>query len=248
MRQWFYLDHGAQKGPIPDERFVQMFQSGQLRADTLVWTEGLAEWTCATEIENLVPAALIPPPFARLPAQSSVPPQVTSAGPMFLHIPVGRLVFMSIISWGLYEAYWMYKNWRYLKERDGLKILPFWRSFFFGIFYCYGMLKAIRNDPKSNAIEQASFSAGGLATGWIILVFLGFVLGKADDIGVNMLGMIISFPSFLFFAPVQNYINRVNAKLSPRPAYNPWSAGHIVCLVLGILIWVLVLAGLALPE
>ncbi|HUT25652.1 MAG TPA: DUF4339 domain-containing protein [Sumerlaeia bacterium] len=248
MKQWFYSEQGEQRGPIPEDQFVQMFQSGQLRADTLVWTEDMAEWTCASEIENLVPAVVpTPPPLPKPPAQPAVAAQIISSGPMFLYIPVGRLVFMSIISSGLYEVYWIYKNWRYLKKRDGLSIHPFWRGIF-GIFYCHGILKGIRNDQETNALEQATFSAGGLATGWIILILLGNALGRADDIGVNVLGMIVSFPSFLFFVPVQNYINRVNAKLSPKPAYNPWSAGHIVCLVLGILIWLLVLAGLALPE
>lgn len=247
MRQWFYAEQGQQQGPIPEDRMVEMFRSGTLSADTLVWMEGLDEWTPARDIENLVPPALSPPP---VPTPAPTPPTQRSATPprpMFLHVPVGRLVFMCIISFGLYEAYWIYKNWRYVKERDRLEILPFWRGIF-GIFFVHGILKTIRNDEQTNRLEQATFSAGGLATGWIILVLLGKALGRADDIGLNLLGMIIAFPSFLFFVPVQNYINRVNAKLDPQPAHTPWSAGHIVCLVLGITFWALILAGMILPE
>lgn len=246
MRQWFYTQQGQQKGPIPEDTIVEMFRSCQLGADTLVWTEGLDQWKPARDLENLVPPVLSPPPIPT-PASSAPPERDATPSPVFLHVPIGRLVFMSVISPGLYEAYWIYKNWRYVKERDGLKMHPFWRGIF-GIFFVHGILKTIRNDEQTNRLEQATFSAGGLATGWIILMVIGNALGRADDIGVNLLGMIIALPSFLFFVPVQNYINRVNVKINPRTPYTPWTAGHIVCLVLGILIWLLILAGIMLPE
>jgi hypothetical protein len=172
------------------------------------------------------------------------PHPIATGSPMFLYIPVSRLVVMSIVSMGLYEMYWIYRNWRYLKERDGLKIQPFWRGWF-GIFYCHSILKAILTDRQTNAIEKASFSAGGLATGWIILVILGSAIGRSNEAAVSFLGTLISLPSFLFFLPVQNHINRVNDRISPRPPYKSWSAGHTVCLVWGIIIWLLILAGMA---
>ncbi len=163
---------------------------------------------------------------------------------IFLYIPISRLIILSIISFGFYEAYWIYKNWRYLKDRDGLQIQPFWRGVF-GIFYCYSILKFIYNDQITNKYERAKFSAGGLATGWIILRLLGNVLGRADDISINILGLIIAFPTFLFFVPVQNYINRVNSIKQPRPDYNSWSAGHLLCLFIGSIIWIFWLIGLS---
>jgi len=162
--------------------------------------------------------------------------------PIFLYIPLSRLIFMSIISFGLYESYWIYKNWRYLKERDNLQIQPFWRGIF-GIFYCHSLLKFIHNDLIANTYEKAKFSAGWLATEWIILNLLGNALGRADDIGANLLGLIISFPTFLFFVPVQNYINSVNEMKRCKPQYNSWSSGHILCLVIGLIIWLIYLIG-----
>ncbi len=174
--------------------------------------------------------------------QNPVPPFAPTSTPLFLHIPVGRLVFMSILSLGIYEAYWIYKNWRYLNERDNLKIQPFWRGAF-PIFFCHSIFRAIRVDRQLNAIEQADFSAGGLATGWIVLTLLGVTMGRSNNPVTNLVGIILSLPSFLFFIPVQNFINRVNAKRNPAIQYSPWSAGHIVCIIFGILMWLLILAG-----
>lgn len=150
---------------------------------------------------------------------------------------------MSIVSLGIYEAYWIYRNWRYIKERDGLKIQPFWRGFF-GIFYIHSLLKAIKTDPATYRIAHAKFSPGGLATGWIMLRFLGNGLARVPDPAVNLIGFVISAPTFLFLLPAQNHINALNEVSSLRPAYYPFSGGHIVCLVLGIIGWLLILAGL----
>ena len=38
-------------------------------------------------------------------------------GSLFLHIPIARLILLSIASAGLYELYWIYKNWWYIKQR-----------------------------------------------------------------------------------------------------------------------------------
>lgn len=42
---WHYADNGQQVGPVSDEQLLQLFQSGKINADTLVWHEGLADWT-----------------------------------------------------------------------------------------------------------------------------------------------------------------------------------------------------------
>ena len=231
MREWLYDQQGEEQGPIPEDNIVELFRSGQLTADTLVWTEGFDEWTVARDVENLVPAAQSPEAIPEVAPAPVAQHDAAQTGPLFLHIPIGRLILMSIISWGLYEAYWIYKNWRYVKERDGLEIKPFWRGIF-GIFFVHGIMKTIRNDKQANKLEQAKFSAGGLTAGWIVLILLG-----------NLQNMLIALPSFLCFIPVQIYINRVNAKLNPQPAHAPWSAGHIVCLVIGLALWLMILTS-----
>jgi len=99
-------------------------------------------------------------------------------------------------------------------------------------------LTAIKNDKLANQFASAQFSPGALAAGWIILIVLGNLFSRIPDAVVNMFGVVVTAPSFLFLLPAQNYINRVNESLPSRPAYYRWSAGHIVLLVLGILGWI----------
>jgi len=237
--QLYIAKSGQQTGPFSTEQLESMLNSGMIALDDSAWHEGLTDWQPLHQILNIAPS-LPQPPAIR---QTTATPQ-TNSGAMFLYIPTSRLIVMSIVSLGLYEAYWIYRNWRYLKERDGLKIQPFWRGIF-GIFFIYSLLKAIKTDPATRHISPAKFSPGGLTTGWIVLHFLGNALGRAPDPAVNLFGIIISAPTFLFLLPAQNHINALNENSSQRAAFYPFSSGHIVCLVIGIVFWLLILAGFA---
>jgi amino acid permease len=161
--------------------------------------------------------------------------------PLFLYISSARLILLSIASMSLYEVYWIYKNWRYIKERDGLDIKPFWRGIF-GIFYCHSLLRRIHENVDARAIQEPNFSAGGLATGWVILLIFANIVSRAPGIASSIIAAFI--PSFLCLLPVQKYVNSVTEKRNPNQKIYGWSSGHIVCLVFGLVIWALLLIGL----
>ena len=165
-------------------------------------------------------------------------PQVSPTESLYLHIPVARLILLSIASCGIYEAYWIYKNWRFIKERQSLNIQPFWRGIF-GIFFFYSLLKEISNDNEASAILKPSFSPGGLTMGWVIFVILANLIGRTPGIAASIIAFVM--PSYLFLVPVQNYINSVTEKRSPSVSYYGWSSGHVVCLTIGIIVWAVTL-------
>ena len=75
-RNWFYASDGQQKGPLPEAQLRDLITRGMVRADTLVWTEGMAGWQKAGEIPGLVPSAGAPPAFP----QAGGPPPVVASG------------------------------------------------------------------------------------------------------------------------------------------------------------------------
>ena len=60
-RSWFYASEGQQKGPFPEAQLHDLITRGIVRADTLVWTEGMAGWQKAVEIPGLVSGGSGPP-------------------------------------------------------------------------------------------------------------------------------------------------------------------------------------------
>ena len=64
-RSWFYASNGQQQGPYPEIQLRELIARGTITADTLVWTEGMANWQRAGEIPGLAPGASGPPPMPR---------------------------------------------------------------------------------------------------------------------------------------------------------------------------------------
>src|SRR5258708_1698326 len=58
-----------------------------------------------------------------------IPDQIPSqtGEPLFFSVSLLKLLVMSTVTLGLYDLYWFYKNWTFVKERTARDISPFWR-------------------------------------------------------------------------------------------------------------------------
>jgi hypothetical protein len=164
--------------------------------------------------------------------------------PLFLHVPVRRLIILSFFTLSLYDAYWLYRNWRYVRDREGSSIWPFWRGIF-GIFFCTVLFRRIHDNEEARSVQLQTFPPGWLSTGWVFLIFLSIGLCNLPG-KTGLLGLIV--PTSLGLVPVQMYVNAVESKRRPGQPYYRWSAGHVVCLVLGVIGWLLILLGLTLEP
>lgn len=75
MAEWYYVDNGAQAGPVSAEELQNKVTAGLLPPDSLVWTETLPEWTPFSAIPELQPTPTAPPPAA-------APTPVAAAAPV----------------------------------------------------------------------------------------------------------------------------------------------------------------------
>ena len=221
-------------GPYSLDDARQFLAQGRLAETDLAWREGLVDCLPLPEVlgggmsQPLVATASFGSPLTA-PGPTSV-----GRGAVFLYISATRFVAMSLVTFGLYQMYWMYRNWRFLKERDNLSIEPFWRGVL-GIFYVRELLKSVRNDRYANGIIPCWFSDGSLAGGWILLVVIGSALGWLSNPAVCTFGILLQALSFLFLLPVQEYVNRVNERLPLAPKHDDWSVGQTIVLVVGVI-------------
>jgi hypothetical protein len=56
-RSWFVVRNGKQDGPFSDQRLREMIAGGAVKADTLLWCEGMTTWTAASAIPGLMSAS-----------------------------------------------------------------------------------------------------------------------------------------------------------------------------------------------
>lgn len=77
-RLWFYVQNNAQMGPVPESQLVGFFRSGALGPQTMVWSDGMAQWIPAGQIASLNPNPAAPQQPA---AQPPAPAQPAAAQP-----------------------------------------------------------------------------------------------------------------------------------------------------------------------
>src|SRR5437879_5027942 len=69
--EWYYVQDGVRRGPIGGAGLAQLAQSGDLAGTDLVWRDGLAHWTPADALKDLLtmpPVNKAPPPLPTAPA------------------------------------------------------------------------------------------------------------------------------------------------------------------------------------
>ena len=171
-------------------------------------------------------------------ARQTLPPPIPDGQPLLFPVSSLKLVIMSTVTFGIYEIYWFYKNWKLIKQRKASDIMPFWRAFF-GILFCYSCFKEMQAVAKSRRIEFSS-SPGLLATVWIILM-MAWRLPDPFSLA--------SWFTPLVLLPVQDATNRLNAAVAP--GHNPnarFSGLNIVGIVAGGIFFILVIVATFLPK
>ena len=125
-------------------------------------------------------------------AMPSEPPTVAAASRYFATSPI-KFIAMSLCTFGIYELYWSYKNWRFIKDRDGLEIKPFWRAFFYPLWH-YSLLTELNKTLKSRVLS-IGFVRGGLAA-WVLV--LNFAIQLPDPYWLlSMLTVLGFIPALL---------------------------------------------------
>jgi hypothetical protein len=56
-RSWFFATEGQQKGPFSEVEFREFIARGIVRSTTLVWGDGMSEWTKAGDVPGLLRSA-----------------------------------------------------------------------------------------------------------------------------------------------------------------------------------------------
>jgi GYF domain 2 len=100
-RSWFFASQGAQHGPYPEAQFREFIAQGRITADTLVWTEGMANWQNAGDIPGLFSDPSGPPVFPQS-GGSLTNADGHAGGPLSIEFGIWEFVWRSLVlSFGL---------------------------------------------------------------------------------------------------------------------------------------------------
>jgi Domain of unknown function (DUF4234) len=151
---------------------------------------------------------------------------------------VTKVILMSLVTFGIYKLYWMYRHWRLIQGRDRSDIMPFWRAFF-GALWAYLLFKRIGEDGQAHGVG-GSFAAGPLAAAYILAVLAWRLPNPWSLVG---------FSSIFVCGAVQAYANKINIAAAPEHERNEKFTGwNWFAIVIGGLLLALVLIGLTVPD
>ena len=150
-----------------------------------------------------------------------------------------NFIILFLLSLGLYGVWWMYKSWKFFKDKNRLSIMPAARALF-AIIFAYSLFEVIQQYAASKGYSK-TYSSSGL---FVLFIFLN-ILGNLPDPY-----WMVSFLSFLCLMPP---FHALNYAISHSDRYRGverkgFNNRQLVIVVMGGLLWLLILAGLLLPE
>ena len=117
-RTWFYAADGKQLGPNSDAQLRGLIARGVVRADTLVWSEGMSGWQNAGEIPGLIPAGSAPPAVAGAMMAGGAAPGGQTTADISTFGLFGRALLLAIGLALVIPAPWVATMWyRWIVER-----------------------------------------------------------------------------------------------------------------------------------
>jgi hypothetical protein len=243
MSQWIYSINGQTKEPVSDLKIIDLVLKQELEINDYVMNPDDGIWKRIKDVPALIDK--IHAPETAIPHDKNLDVEMqeyfdgtSSLLNLYFYIPLSRLIKMTILTGGIYLAYWWYKNWFCWTAKKGQRHRTMDRGI--GWFMSPLMLfDKIQLDSDLNKVARADFDGKKLFTG---LILYGFVLYAISLIVGNsvmfysLIYMLGGIGTVMFFLPIQSYINRVNDKLGhkyARPGF-----GHYACLVLGGIFWI----------
>ena len=93
-RSWFFASQGQQQGPYPEAQLREFVASGTISRETLVWTDGMANWQKAADIPGLLGGASGPP---GLPVSGGALMSAGHGGPLSIELGLWSFLGRSLL-------------------------------------------------------------------------------------------------------------------------------------------------------
>lgn len=78
--------------------------------------------------------------------------------PIFFQVSVGRFIIMCICTIGIYEVYWFYKNWHFIRESRQNNISPIVRALLSPFWYA-ALIKELNKEVSRAIVHDRSTGA-----------------------------------------------------------------------------------------
>lgn len=162
--------------------------------------------------------------------------------------PIYKLILLIILTGGLYQLYWFYRNWRDFKAHKNLDISVGLRtlSLFVPLVNLYFICTQFR-DLRDYEVEAGvkTFQLYGVMIIWVVLSYLSTRLAFYSNPFAGMASLLLAFCLVIPFYLVQKTLNEYWMKeQGDLPLCKGISGGEILVLIIGLIFLGLELLGI----
>ncbi|BDZ71945.1 zinc ribbon domain-containing protein [Methanobacterium petrolearium] len=161
--------------------------------------------------------------------------------------PLNKLIWLIILTGGLYEIYWFYRNWRDFKKHKNLDISPGLRTVglfipLVNLYFVGTQFKDLKDYEEEANVKP--FSIYTVIISWVVLSYLSVRLSFYDNPLTGMISLLLSFGLVIPFYMVQKTLNEYWLKeQGDLPLRKGLSLGEIIVLIIGLIFMVLEVIG-----
>lgn len=186
------------------------------------------------------------------PTATIVDPQTEAANrpTPFYVVSTTKVLVLSIVTFGLYTLYWFWRHWKLHKIDRTLDIWPVPRAVF-SVFFAHALNREIDHRITRNG-ERHRWSPGAWATLYVVAVIASRIANRLPETVVSVEVAVLSSMAAVFAITASLFHAQRAANIAcgdPQAlSNNRFTAANWVWIVLGGLFWLLMGAGLMLPE
>ncbi len=157
---------------------------------------------------------------------------------VFFPVSIVKLIVLDTLFFGIYAIFWMFMNWKYLNEKQGVKCLPGVRAIFAPIFF-FALAPKMVEHIRKNGGKVPPLPPVALA----LIFFVCNFLGRFD----HPVCVFLSVLSVLPLVMLQKGVIEING--GPAATTNKkFSVINWVFMVIGGLVWGLVIFGMLIKQ
>lgn len=166
----------------------------------------------------------------------------TAENQIFFSVGIAKLLLLDVLTFGFYDLVWMYKNWKFIRDKRGRSVNPILRTIFAPLFV-WQLFAELSEAVVEEGGKKPAWPPALMAIFYIVTNFSARYGARHFNDSFELIAVLGLIPLVL----LQVRVNEVNTRKS-IVTNTRFSKINWVVAIIFVLIWILSLIGYMLPA
>lgn len=178
MSKWFFYSEGQTTGPISSKAIADLVLKGSLDIDAVIVSEQDNTRCMIREVPEIMEIIHKPLPHAivadidaaKFGDFKNAEAPLEDSEPLFYNLPARTLLIVQLLTCGMFQWYWFYKQWNYLRFHTKGSRSSYFIASAIHIMFAYKVFHEIETNPDMIKVKRSAWNAGTLALLWYLVI------------------------------------------------------------------------------